>query len=100
MAAGGLETFSTSDGCTDKFGGDADAEEGDPIDWCVDPEGGLRPHTIRGGESSGESVTEGADDKAGGVETCGGVDIMAGDELVGGPGADMASVQTAGAVEL
>ena len=103
---GSLGALSSNGGSAGNLEGKAGTREGDPIVLCGDPaesiwepqpEGGLRPCTIRGGEESlGDPATECRDAKLGGVATRGGVDTTAWEGSVAGPGVDRE--ETTGAI--
>lgn len=105
----GLGMLSSSGGSAGNLEGNAGTREGDltvrcgdPAEstWEEEPEEGLRPCTIKGGEESlGDPATDCRYDKLGGVATRGGVDTTAVDGSVGGPGADTEGVGTTGATE-
>ena len=93
-ATGGLGTLSTNGGSAGNLEGKADTWEGDlavrcedPAEstWQPEPEGGLRPCTIRGGPV-----------KPGGVAIRGGVDTTAVAGSVAGPGADTEGAEATG----
>ena len=104
---GNLGAVSSNGGSAGKLEGRAGTREGDPnVLWGdpaesirePQPEGGLGPCTIRGGEESfGDPATECRDAKLGGVATRGGVDTTAWDGSVVGPGAD--TEETTGTIE-
>ena len=104
---GSLGALSSNGGSAGNLEGKAGTREGDPIVLCGDPvvsiwepepEGGLRPCTVRGGEESfGDPATGCRVTKLGGVAARGGVDTTVWDGSVAGPGADRE--ETTGAME-
>lgn len=105
---GGLGILSSNGGSAGNLEGKAGTRDGDLTVRCGDaaestwePEGGLRPCTIRGGEESlGDPATDCRDAKLGGVATRCGVETTALDRSVAGPGADREGAETTGAIEI
>lgn len=104
---GGLGTLSSNSGSAGNLEGKAGTREGDltvrcgdPAESTWEPEGGLRPCTIRGGEESlGDPDTDCRDANPGGVATCCGVETTVVDGSVAGPWADTEAAETTGAIE-